>query len=93
MFFIDLPRRYFSSRESIGQTLPGLELPRRYLFDRTRSRSGQTTLIPQTGVAQAHYCHTVMGGGFNLQVSKRRDLCAICPERTLEARIDHSEEM
>lgn len=33
-----------------------------------------------------------MGGGFNLQVSKRRDLCAICPERTLEARIDHSEE-
>lgn len=54
---------------------------------------GRRLLIPQTGVAQAHYCHTVMGGGFNLQVSKRRDLCAICPERTLEARIDHSEEM
>lgn len=31
MFFIDLPRRYFSSRESIGQTLPGLEHPRRYV--------------------------------------------------------------
>lgn len=31
MLFIDLPRRYFSSRESIGQTLPGLELPRRYV--------------------------------------------------------------
>lgn len=53
---------------------------------------GSRLLIPQTGVAQAHYCHTVMGGFMNLQVSKRRDLCAICPERTLEARIDHSEE-
>lgn len=53
---------------------------------------GSRLLIPQIGVAQAHYCHTVMGGFMNLQVSKRRDLCAICPEQTLEARIDHSEE-
>lgn len=97
MLFINLPRRYFFFLREHRTDLPGLEHPRRYvpLWMNSFSRPlglGRRLLIPQTGVAQAHYCHTVMGRGGLTYKFPSDVICVPFPERTLEARIDHSEE-